>query len=113
MEISLINCKLNFNKTFNLEKIDHVKFDIFDKLDNKFSIRYIEELMGIKDVYGKYEFAPEYINGLLNYFDEILNRRAKISFPTEDIKIDIEEIIKKHDERMELYEEIQKPESEI
>lgn len=60
---------VEINNTFDLtKKTSQYRYDIFDKLDEKFALKYIEDLITTGQLYGKKEFV---LNNIKNIFEVV------------------------------------------
>ena len=85
---------VKFNKTFNLDNISKTRYDIFDKLDNKFGLYYIKALLKSKQLYSNYDFIYENIDKILEFINITEKPRIEFFNNNQNIRYDLEEGIK-------------------
>lgn len=82
------------NMIFNLDTISKSRYDIFDKLDNKFGLYYIKVLLQSKQLYAPYCFIYENVDKILEFVQ--LTEKPRIDFFPNNQRIgyDLEKCIK-------------------
>ena len=85
---------IKFNKTFNIENISKTRFNIFDKLDNKFGLYYIKSLLKSKGLYSNYDFIYENIDKILEFINITEKQRIEFFDNNLNVRYDLEEGIK-------------------
>lgn len=84
---------IKFNKTLNLEHASKFRCDIFDKLDKKFCLYYIKELLKSKKLYGNYDFISDNANKILEFVHITEKPRIDFFINNQNIRYDLEKAI--------------------
>ena len=86
--------KIEFNKKFNLDNISSSRYDIFDKLDNKFCLWYIKKIIKTKQLYSEYDFIYENASGILKFIDIAVKKRIEFQLDDKNVEYTMEDCIK-------------------
>lgn len=88
-----IKIPLKLNRKFKKDELYYSKYDCFDKLDDSFIIKYIEDLIRSKQLYGKNDFIYDNAEKIFRLIQLIEKRRIEYSDYKLNIKMDFDEIL--------------------
>lgn len=82
---------IKINETFCLDTVSKSRYDIFDKLDNKFCLYYVRKLIESKQLYSNYNFIYENIDKILEFIKITETSRINFYNNSQNIRYDLKD----------------------